>query len=118
MKNFNKEFLITLANKLCNLFANNTLSVNELFDKFVATFVNVVNEFVKVFATKKKLKQKPLITSNLLKWILTKNDMYNGLRINRNSVEMVESYKIYRNVQNPSLRIAYYQRVLRGVTRK
>ena len=39
MKNFDKEkFLITLENKLCNLFVNNTLSDNNLFDKFVASF--------------------------------------------------------------------------------
>ena len=43
MKNFDKEeFLITLENRLSNLFVNNALSVNELFDKFVATFANVV----------------------------------------------------------------------------
>ena len=42
--------------------------------------------------------------------------MYNDLRVNRNSLDMVESYKKYRNVLNRSLRIAkstYYHRVLR-----
>ena len=42
--------------------------------------------------------------------------MYNDLRINRNSPDKVESYKVYRNVLNRSLRIAksaYYHRILR-----
>ena len=46
MKNFYKEkFLITLENKLSNLFINNTLSVYELFDKFVAIFADEGNDF-------------------------------------------------------------------------
>ena len=46
MKIFDKEeFLITLDNKLRNLFVNSTLPVNELFNKFVATFEDVVNDF-------------------------------------------------------------------------
>ena len=37
MKNFDEEeFLITLENKLSNLFVKNTSSVNELLDKFIA----------------------------------------------------------------------------------
>ena len=49
MKNFDKEeFLITLENKLNNLFVYNTLSVNELFDKFVAFLPNVVNDFAPI----------------------------------------------------------------------
>ena len=118
MKNFDKEeFLITLENKLNNLFVNNTLSVNELFDKFLALFADVVNDFApirKATRKEKKLKQKPWITKNLLKCILTKNKMYNDLPVNRNSLDKVESYKRYRNVLNCSLRIAksaYYHRV-------
>ena len=42
--------------------------------------------------------------------------MYNDLRVHRNSLDKVESYKRYRNVLNRSLRIArstyYYHRVL------
>ena len=80
MKNFDKEeFLITLENKLTNLFGNNTLSVNELFDKFVAILADVVNDFApirKATCKEKKLKQKPSITNNLLKCILTKNKIY------------------------------------------
>ena len=41
--------------------------------------------------------------------------MYNDLRVNRNSLDKVESYKRYRNALNSSLRIAksaYYHRVL------
>ena len=120
MKNFDKEgFLITLENKLSNLFVNNTLSVNELFDKFVAIFADVVIDFAPIRKTtrkEKKLKQKPWTTTNLLKCILTKNKMYNNLRVNRNSLDKVESYKRYQNVLNRSLRIAksaYYHRVSR-----
>ena len=48
-KNFDKEkFLITLENKLSNIFVNNTLSVNELFDKFVAILADVVNDFAPI----------------------------------------------------------------------
>ena len=44
MKTFDEEeFLITLEIKHNNLFVNNTLSVNELFDKFVAILADVVN---------------------------------------------------------------------------
>ena len=42
--------------------------------------------------------------------------MYNNLRLNRNSLDKVESYKRFRNVLNRSLRrvkSAYYHRVLR-----
>ena len=99
MKNFDKEeFLITLENKLSNLFVNNTLSVTELFEKFVAILADVVNNFATIRkATRKeiKLKQKPWITNNLLKCILTKNKMYNDLRVNRESLDKVESYKRY-----------------------
>ena len=55
-------------------------------------------------------------SNNLLKCILTKNKTCNDLRVNRNSLDKVESYKRYRNVVNRSLRIAksaYYHRVLR-----
>ena len=49
MKNFDKEeFLIMLENKLSNLFVNNTLLVNELFDKFVASLADVVNDFAPI----------------------------------------------------------------------
>ena len=49
MKNFDKEeFLIMLENKLSNLFVNNTLLVNELFDKFVAILADVVNDFAPI----------------------------------------------------------------------
>ena len=40
--------------------------------------------------------------------------MYNDLRVNRNSLDKVESYKRYQNVPNCSLRIAksaYYHRI-------
>ena len=77
MKNFDKEeFLIILENKLSKLFVKNTLSVNEVFDKLVATFADVVNEFApirKATRKDKKLKQKTWITNNLLKCILTIN---------------------------------------------
>ena len=101
--------MITLENKLNNLFVNNTLSVNEQFNKFVAIFADVVNDFApirKATRKEKKLKQKPWITKNLLKCILTKNKIYNDLRVNRNSLDKVESYKRYRNILNRSLRIA------------
>ena len=118
MKNFDKkEFLITLKNKLNNLVVNNTLSVNELFDKFIAILADVVNDFApirKATRKEKKLKQEPWITNNLLKCILTKNKMYKDPRVNRNSLDMVESYESYRNVLNRFLRIAksvYYRRV-------
>ena len=65
---------------------------------------------------KKKAQTKPWITNNLLKCIPTENKLYNDLRVNRNSLDKVESCKIYRNVPNCSLRIAksaYYHRVLR-----
>ena len=62
VKNFDKEeFLITLENKLSNLLVNNTLSVNELFDKFVAILADVVNDFApirKATRKEKKLQQK------------------------------------------------------------
>ena len=46
MKNFDKEeFLNALKDKLSNLFVKNTSSVNELFDKFVAIFSDIVNDF-------------------------------------------------------------------------
>ena len=49
MKNFDKEeILITLENKLINLFVNSILSVNELFDKFVAILAYLVNDFVPI----------------------------------------------------------------------
>ena len=90
-----------------------------MFDKFVAIFADVVNNFAlirKPTRKEKKLKQKPWITNNLLKCILTKNKMYNDLQVNRNILVEVESCKRYRNVLNHSLRItksAYYHRVLR-----
>ena len=69
MKNFDEEkFVITSENKLCNLFVNNTFSVNKLFTKFFAIFVDVVHDFASIRKTtckEKKLKQKSLITSNL-----------------------------------------------------
>ena len=62
VKNFDKEeFLITLENKLSNLLVNNTLLVNELFDKFVAILADVVNDFApirKATRKEKKLQQK------------------------------------------------------------
>ena len=79
-KNFNKkEFLIILENKLSILFVNNTLSVNELFDKFVAIFANIVNDFapIRKATCKEKNQTKPWITNNLLKCTLTENKMYN-----------------------------------------
>ena len=85
------------------------MSVKELFDKFVAIIADVVNDFApirKATRKEKQLKQKPWITNNLLKCILTKNKMYNDLRVNRNSLDKVESYEIYRKVLNRSLRIA------------
>ena len=48
MKNFDKDFLITLENKLSNLFVNNTLSVYELFDKFFAILADIVNDFAPI----------------------------------------------------------------------
>ena len=102
MKNFYKEeFLITLENKLSNLFVNNTLSVNELFNKFVTILADIVNDFAPIRkATRKarKLKQKSWITNNLLKYILTKNKIYNDLQVNRKSLDKVESCKRYRNI--------------------
>ena len=57
MKNFDKdEFLITLENKLSNLFVNNTLSVNELFDKFVAILADEVNDFASIRKATRKEK--------------------------------------------------------------
>ena len=84
MKNFDKEeFLITLKYILSNIFANHALSVNVLFDKFVATFADATfhpSPFRKAIR-KKKLERKPWITNNLLHCIPTKNKMYNDLRI-------------------------------------
>ena len=58
MKNFDKEeFLITLKNELNSLFVNNTLSINELFDKFVAIFADVVNDFASIRKATRKEKK-------------------------------------------------------------
>ena len=37
--------MIALEDKVSNLCVKNTLSINELFDKFVAIFADVVNDF-------------------------------------------------------------------------
>ena len=43
IKNFDKEeFLITLENKFSDIFVNNNLSVNKMFDKFFASFADVL----------------------------------------------------------------------------
>ena len=56
MKNFDKEFLIILENKLSNSFVNNTLSVNELLDKIVAILADVVNDFAPIRKATRKEK--------------------------------------------------------------
>ena len=56
MKNFDKLFLIELEDNLSNFLAKNTLSVNELFDRSVATFADVVNDFLPI--TKAIVKKK------------------------------------------------------------
>ena len=118
MKNLNKEkLLITLENKLSNIVVKSALSVNELFDKVVATLQTYLTTLrtSKNQLVKKKIKPKPWVTSNLLKCVLTKNKMCNELGINRNSLDIFVSYKRYKNVLNRSLKIAksvYYRRVL------
>ena len=56
MKNFDKEFLITIENKLSNLFVYNTLSVSELFAKFVAILADVINNFAPIRKATRKEK--------------------------------------------------------------
>jgi len=114
MTNFvRKEFLYELNCKLSRLFKNNSLSVNELFDRFVSIFTDTVDQFdpMRKATRKEKLQKKPWLTGGLLKLIKQKNNMYSRLHKNSNNAV----YTTYRNCLNRIIRLAkrsYYHKVL------
>ena len=109
MSKFNlDEFCNHLNFKLAPLFDENSCSVNELFNRLISIFVEVVDQFApkRKASRKEKLRLKPWITNGLLKSIRNKNKMFKRLQNHHNNLALNEVYKTYRNTLNRSLRLA------------
>ena len=80
MSKFNvDEFCNHLNFTLAPLFDENSCSVNELFNRLISIFDEVVDQFApkrKASRKDKKLRLKPWITNGLLKLIRNKNKMF------------------------------------------
>ena len=80
------DFLLALNYELYCLFEDKSKDVNELYERFVEAFTNLVDQFAPLrTATRKekKLGLKPWITSDLLKSIRIKNKMFDRLHKNK-----------------------------------
>ena len=108
MSNFVLDnFLDKLLEKLTHLLNTSYVTVNELYDSFVAIFAEVVDKFApmrKASRKEKKLKRKPWISNDLLKSIKIKNKMFKFLHKNRDDLALKERYKTYRNTLNRVIR--------------
>ena len=118
MKNFSPEFFCCdLSNKLNNLKIEELRSPHNLFEDFVKIFSDTVNFHApRRPVTKKefKLKQKPWLTTGILKSIKIKNKMYKKFLKNHN-LEQYSVYKKYRNTLNHAIEQAkrsYYTTAL------
>ena len=103
------KFLECLDWKLGPLFEASITPVNELFENFLATFAETVNQFApkrKATRKEKKLLLKPWISRGLLKSIQTKNKLFRQLQKNRDNSILHNKYKICRNTLNRALRMA------------
>ena len=103
------KFLECLDWKLGPLFEATTTPVNELFEVFLATFAETVNQFAlkrKATRKEKKLGLKPWVSRGFLKSIPTKNKLFRQLQKNRVNSVLHNKYKIYRNTLNRTLRMA------------
>jgi len=119
MSNFNiEDFLEYLNFKLYSLYNHNRLNANELFNYFIETFSEVVDEFAplrKATRKEKKLRQKLWISSGLLKSIKTKNKIFKRLHNHGDNFVLSAEYKAYQNTLNRPLRLAkcnYYHNFL------
>ena len=119
MSNFVLDnFLDELHEKLTHLFNTSYITVNELYDSFVAIFAEVVDKFApmkKASRKEKILKLKPWISNGLLKSIKIKNKMFKLLYKNRDDLALKERYESYRNTLNRVIRQSkrnYYHKIL------
>ena len=119
MSNFVLDnFLDELHEKLTHLFNTSYVTVNELYNSFVAIFAEVVDKFApmrKASRKEKKLKLKPWISNGLLKSIKIKNKMFKFLHKNRDDLALKERYRSYRNTLNRVIRQFkrnYYHKIL------
>ena len=103
------KFLECLDNKLSSLFETSLIPINELFELFLATFVEIVDQFAperKATRKEKRLRLKPWISRGLLKSIQTKNRLFKQLQKKREDSVLKNKYKIYRNILNRALKWA------------
>ena len=96
MTKFNSsEFLVDLQNRMNTLFNNSSTNVNELVDKFLTTYNNVVNSNAplrKLSKKQQKIKRQPYINSEILKFIKNKNKLLK-LYIKNKTLEAEVNYK-------------------------
>ena len=77
------KFLECLDNKLCSLFETPLIPVNKLFELFLATFAEIIDQFAperKATRKEKRLRLKPWISRGLLKSIQTKRRLFKQLQ--------------------------------------
>ena len=118
MKNFQLErFTDDLSQNFSDFSVENSDQVDSSFNKYISIFAAVVAKHAplkRASRKEKRLKQKPWLSTLLLKSVKRKNKMYANLQ-RKYTEDNFKAYKAYRNALNRALESAkqnYYQALL------